>query len=378
MQKPMETFKENYEQRNLAAQNWHARGRKVIGYMCNAVPEEMIMAAGALPVRITGRPGAPVDTMVRYVGSTAYSEGFMATMLNDLVTRKIDYLDGLVLPETRHTEVTQYGHLEMIRELWPETNLPPIHKIDEPQSWSHSGVEYYYKQLGRFREKLQEWTGYAVSDRRLRDAIELCNESRSLLKEVQKLRVAGKVTGTEMLTIIGSSWFMDKDEHNMLLRMFLREAEERPAKPAKPLYLDGSPLDNLQLYSLIEECGAVVVDEDNCWGMRSVEERVDLDRFSDPLEALAQRYHYRHPCPYLVYPLTARCEYCTQKLNGTTAKGILFYADENDAAQHWDYAYKKETLEASGLPILPLLHEEYQIRDRDAMKATLSAFIEQL
>lgn len=378
MQKPMEVFKEYYEHRDLAARRWRERGRKVIGYMCNAVPEEMIIAAGALPVRITGTPGAPVDTMVGYVGSTAYMEGFMATMLNGLVTHRFDWLDGLVLPETRHSEVTQYGHLEMIRELWPETELPPIHKIDEPQSWSHTGVEYYYRQLGRFREKLQEWTGYCVSDRLLKDAIAICNESRTLLQQAQQYRVQGKITGTEMLTIIGSSWFMEKEEHNMYLRIFLREAAERPAKAAKPLYLDGSPLDNLQLYSLIEECGAVVVDEDNCWGMRSVETLVDTERFDDPQEALAQRYHYRPPCPYLVYPLTARCEYCTEKLGRTDAKGIVFYADENDAAQHWDYAYKKEMLEKCGLPVLPLIHEEYRIKDRDALKITLSDFIDRL
>lgn len=374
----MEKFKFHYENRDHTARSWRSRGRKVIGYMCNSVPEEMIIAAGALPVRITGTPGAPIDTMVGYVGSTAYAEGFMSTMLNGLVTHKYDYIDYLVLPQTRNTEETQYGHLEMIRALWPETDIPPIHKIDETQTWSHTGVEFYYKQLGRFREKLQEWTGYFVSDRLLRDAIEVCNESRFLLQQVQKHRLAGRVSGTEMLTIIGSSWFMEKAEHNMYLRIFLRQVEDRPVREAKPLYLDGSPLDNLQLYSLIEECGAVVVDEDNCWGMRSAEELVDIERFPDPQEALAQRYHYRHPCPYLAFPLTARCEYCTEKLTGITAKGIIFYADENDAAQHWDYAYKKDTLAAAGLPVLPLLHEEYEIKDREAMKKTLAAFIDTL
>jgi len=53
MLKPMEIFRENYEQRGLAARKWRARGRKVIGYMCNAVPEEMILAAGALIIRLS-------------------------------------------------------------------------------------------------------------------------------------------------------------------------------------------------------------------------------------------------------------------------------------------------------------------------------------
>lgn len=377
IQGPMEVFEKNYAQRDLAARKWQARGRKVIGYMCNAVPEELIIAAGALPVRITGTPGAPIDTMVKYVGSTAYAEGFMSTMLNGLVTGQFDYLDYLVLPQTRNTEESQYGHLEMIRELWPESNIPPIHKIDEAQTWSHTGVEHYYKQLKRFTEKLTQWTGYCISDRRIRDAIDICNENRALLKKVQQYRLAGKVTGQEMLMLVSTSFWMEKEEHNQYLRMLLRTLEERPASDAVPVYVDGSPLDHLALYTIIESCGARVVDEDNCWGMRSVEDMVDLERFPDPTEALAQRYHYRKPCPYLYFPAGARCEYCKEKLADTPAKGVIYYAMCNDAAQHWDYAMKKDEMTRS-LPVLPLLNESYELTDRDALTEKIKAFVQSL
>ena len=378
MLEPMEFFKKHYEQRDLAARKWRARGRKVIGYMCNSVPEELIIAAGAMPVRIAGTPGAPIDTMVKYVGSTAYMEGPVATMMNGLVTHQFDYLDYFVLPQTRPTEESQYGHLEMIRTLWPETDIPEIHKIDETQTWGHRSVEHYQKELGRFREKLKQWTGYCVSDRLIKDAIDVCNENRRLLRKVQEYRTAGKVSGTEMLQIISTSFWMEKEEHSMYLRMFLRQLDERPVSDAKPVYVDASPLDNLQLYSLIESCGARVVDEDNCWGMRSVENLVDLERFPEPVEALAQRYHYRNPCPYLYFPQSARCDYCESKLKETAAKGIVYYGQENDAPQVWDYAKKKDMLVKSGLPMLTLLNKPYVMTDRDELAEKIAAFVQTL
>lgn len=378
MENVLEKIQYYYENRGAYARAWRNRGRKVVGYMCNSVPEELIIAARALPVRLSGTPGHAIDTMTSYVGSTGYAEGFMATMLNDLVTHGFDYLDFLVLPQTRNTEESQYGHLEMIRTLWPETELPPIHKIDETQTWSNNSVEHYTKQLRRFREKLEEWTGYCVSDRVIIDAIEVCNENRTLLKKVQDYRVAGKVSGTEMLQIIGCGWFIEKELHNQYLRMFLREVEARPTINGKPVYVDASPLDNLQLYSLIEEKGGHVVDEDNCWGMRSVEDMVDLKRFPDPIVALAQRYHYRKPCPYLYFPQTARCDYCREKLVNTAAKGIICYVSENDAGQCWDYAAKKDTLASFGLPVLPLLNKPYVMSDREELGKQISDFLASL
>lgn len=373
-----EYFSSHYKDRSLSARKWLSRGRSVCGYVCNAVPEEMIIAAGMLPVRLSGVPGAPIDTMVNYVGSTAYAEGFMSTMLNSLVTGEIDWINYLVLPQTRNTEETQFGHLEMIRELWPETNLPPIYKIDEAQSWSYGGVEHYYKMLSRFRAQLESWTGYCVSDRRLRDAIEICNESRALIHKAHQLRKIGKVSGSELLQIIGSSFVCEKDEHNQYLRVFLREAENREATHGVPVYVDASPLDNLQLYSLIESCGGSIVDEDNCWGMRSVEDLVDTERFSDSIEALAQRYHYRKPCPYICFPIDARCDYCKEKLGVSNAKGVIYYAYENDAAQHWDYAIKKPTITESGLPMLTLLGEPYLMSNKAELSAKITEFLAKL
>jgi benzoyl-CoA reductase/2-hydroxyglutaryl-CoA dehydratase subunit BcrC/BadD/HgdB len=48
-----ETTQRHYQQRNLAALEWKDKGGEVIGYFCDNVPEEVIMAAGFFPLRIS-------------------------------------------------------------------------------------------------------------------------------------------------------------------------------------------------------------------------------------------------------------------------------------------------------------------------------------
>ena len=45
-----DTMQKHYKQRELSAQEWKEKGGKVIGYFCDIVPEELIIAAGFFPL----------------------------------------------------------------------------------------------------------------------------------------------------------------------------------------------------------------------------------------------------------------------------------------------------------------------------------------
>ena len=63
----MERLEEFYRDRGRRAREWHKDGRKVIGYLCCFVPEEIINAFDMLPYRIQGRPGDPIDQADAYI-----------------------------------------------------------------------------------------------------------------------------------------------------------------------------------------------------------------------------------------------------------------------------------------------------------------------
>src|SRR5208283_1279946 len=130
-------------------------------------------------------------------------------------------------------------------------------------------------------------------DEALAKAIAIGNENRSLLKKVAALRAAepSRLSGTEALQIVGTSTFMLKEEHNKLLKQFLEGAHRLPVRAGVRLFIEGSDLDNLQLYELVESCGAVVVSEDSNWGNRYFED--PADESCSPVEAIVDRYHLR-------------------------------------------------------------------------------------
>ena len=138
-----------------------------------------------------------------------------------------------------------------------------------------------------------------------------------------------------------------KEEHNKLLRQFLEGADKLPARNGVRLFVEGSPLDNLQLYEIIESCNATVVAEDNCWGNRYSDNPVKTS--SDSLEAIADRYQYKSPCPW-AYPMGLRVEYCLRKAVEARAQGTIFFLSEWDFAETWDYPDRKKVLEEKGIP----------------------------
>ena len=47
-------FQEAYRNRHKLAEGWKKAGKKLFGYFCNYTPEELIYAAGFIPLRIRG------------------------------------------------------------------------------------------------------------------------------------------------------------------------------------------------------------------------------------------------------------------------------------------------------------------------------------
>ncbi len=76
--------------------NWKEQGRKVIGFECTYVPEEIIYAAGMLAVRLHGDPherGLEEATAYMYTNTCS----FIRSQLELVLEKKYHFLDGSVL-----------------------------------------------------------------------------------------------------------------------------------------------------------------------------------------------------------------------------------------------------------------------------------------
>jgi benzoyl-CoA reductase/2-hydroxyglutaryl-CoA dehydratase subunit BcrC/BadD/HgdB len=259
-----ETIQKHYQQRDLDALEWKRNGGKVIGYFCDNVPEELIIAADLFPLRMSGDPWEGTEVAEGYRMPYPLVT-FVETMMNKLLTGKYDFLDYLVIPHARDQIWRLWTQLHFVPELDPHIKLPEIYFYDNLHTTFYTSSLYNRDRTIELKTKLEEWSGNTITDEALQKAIAITNESKMLLKKVAALRAADtpRISGLDALQIIGTSMFMHKEEHNKLLKDYLKDAESLPAKNGVRLFVESSPLDNLQFYEVVESCGAVVVVEEN-------------------------------------------------------------------------------------------------------------------
>lgn len=369
-----EVMRKHYGQRDLAAREWKKNGGKVVGYIGSDVPEEMVLAAGLFPLRISGNPSGGTELADKYM------EPVFDPMVRSIFNRVLDgtysFVDHLIISNSADALVRFFYYLREIKHVEPRVAVPDFYFFDILRTRFRTSAIYNRARTRELAEKLESWAGTRLTDEGLSQAITVCNENRRLLEEVARLRRAEppRLSGVDALQIIGSSMFMMKSEHNSLLQEFLSQADALPRRSGVRLFVDGSALDNLQFYEIVESCDSVIVGETTDWGNRYFEDLVSVD--CGPWDAVVDRYHFKAPAPSK-YPVSVRVEYCVRKALEAKAQGVVFFILDADDAPSWDYPEQRKALEAHGVPSLCLDMQQYVISDIEVLKSKIKAFIDE-
>jgi len=387
MHSAMDVLREHYRQRDRAAREWKTAGGKVVGYLCDNVPEELIMAAGFLPYRLSGDPSLGTEALERYVQPfaapfSARNRGvsFVDSILEALLSGTFDFLDYLIVPHTRKTIQAFYRELALAKTAHPELALPEVFYLDRAYTPFYASEVFNRQALVELKSQLEVWSGHSIVDGALAEAIEVTNAGRRLLREVSERRGADPpgMTGVDALQVIATSFFMPKRDHNRLLTSLLERPPSPPALSHRErglsarLFVGGSPQDHLQLYELIESCGAIVVAEDHCWGTRCGEALADTRM--PAFEALADRYH-RTPACSIDFPMARVVDRCVARACTARVDGALFFVFEGDGVHIWDTPDEVAALDGKGVPSLHLKQQPYRVEDPEPLREQVRQFV---
>jgi len=379
MKDPLYDLRAVYQDRHARALDWKRSGRRVFGYFCDNIPEELLMAADILPVRVSGDPRRGRAAYARYVEPLGpFYEGrfdYVASMIEGLLSGEYDYLDGLVVPHTRKAIQQIYGQLLLIKEQHPALRLPELFFLDRTYTSSYSSALFNRRQIVAFRTALEKFVGHAISNDAIIAAIRLTNEARRLLRSLSDLRTASptRCSGVDALHIIGASMLMPKASFVELLREFLAASGTEPVIPPRVrVFIGGSPFDHPQLYELIEAAGAVVVAEDHCWGARCGD--FPVTEGIDPIEALAARYTDKPACS-IALPLRRTVDLSVARALAARADAAIFLVQRGDELQLWETPDEVRALEATGMPVLHRARQPYAVTDSDRFAEEIGSFL---
>jgi len=287
-----EQFREWETNRHEYAKEWKERtGGKVMGYFCTYVPEEILHAAGVLPVRILGSHEPQNVTEPHIFGMFC---PFCRDCLAQGLKGRYDYLDGIMIAQSCLHIRQAFTSWEKHRPREFSYYLCMPHHVQSPRA-----LPYLTGELVEFKKAVEEWTGKTITDDGLDHAIEVYNENRRLLRSVYDLRQDEHppLTGEEAMEMVISGQMTDKEEHSGEMTKLL---EALPARgngrdPGVRLMIIGSEDDDIEFINMVESSGATIVVDEHCTGTRYFWNEVEPRE--DRLEAIAARYIDRVPCP---------------------------------------------------------------------------------
>jgi benzoyl-CoA reductase subunit C len=359
------------------AEDWkRRRGGKVLGIFPMNFPAEIVHAAGALPVIVqAGRDAITVGRNLLYEFYCAYTRSISDQAAN----QKLDVFDGFFLVD--HC-VALLGAVDAMRYEIPDKPMflaQYVASMDEP--WTPPEIR---KKVELLRAELQDFTESSITDEDLVRSIEAFNRNRSLLRDVYDLRRSGRtsITASQMQVLVKSSMVMDIDEHNAILTDLVgRLVEARASAPERvKLHLSGHfcHAPRPELLDAIEECGAVVVDDDLYTGFRHIS--TDVPEGGDPVDALTRWYFDRNvtvPCATRVQNSVDWDAYLLRSLEESGAAGVVVLMAKFCEPHMLYYPELRKALDASDVPHL-LIETEHEGLPLESIRTRVETFLERI
>lgn len=264
-------------------QRWRAGGGKVIGHFQVYFPEEIVDAAGLLPLRVRG---AQVEARQAEARFGSYLCSIVKTSLELALSKRIE-LEMFVSPPICDAA-------RNLAAVWGRNFTYPCEILYLPQNAdSPHAITYLRHEYDRLRRSVELIAGRGITDDDLRQSIEVFNENRRLLRELYALKRQRPwllpADDAYVLTAIGGC--ITREEHNALLQAMLPQIEARTTRAQDRLrvvfeggFCEQPPIDLLR--TIAQSC--YVVDDDLLIGLRWITSDVIVG--ADPLQDLASAY----------------------------------------------------------------------------------------
>lgn len=350
---------------------------KVIGSFCIFTPEELIYAAGALPLRLcAGSYDAislaeevlPRDVCPLVKSSFGFKvAGISYFELCDVVISPTPCDDKKKLGEVLSDYVTTW----VLR--LPQTKEPAYSK------------EPWLREMKILKERLEKLTGHKITKKRLKESIELLRRRQAAFRRLYELRkhYPPLINGRDAQLIIQASFYDDINRWTEKTEELCAQLEHPTSTNQFPLsssrlLLTGAPLiwPNFKLLNLVEEVGATIVIDELCSGSRYLYDIVEVDEWTRDgcLEAIANRYLLPTSCPCFTES-DDRLDKLLLAVEDFKVEGVIHHSLRLCPLYDMELPKVSQVFKDKGIPFLAL-HTDYSLEDVEQLRTRLEAFLE--
>lgn len=348
----------------------------IVGNFPVWAPQEIVHAAGALPVTIAGGgSNLEIDHADSRVQSFVCSLSRSTLELG--MRGYLEPVDAMVFTSICDVARNLGGVFKR--------NFPGIQTfyLHCPQNVaSPAAVDYFATELRRFRRAMEDFIGDGITDAAIARSVGIFNEHRAALADLYALRREHPetISATESYLLLRASQMMPREEHTKILRATLAELEARPARRRDNIriVIEGAFCEQppWELLESIEEAGCYIVDDDFLLGSRWYDAPVQLGE--DPIRSLAEAYvrqsvssSVRH------YGGRPRVDDFTHKIKANRVDGVIFCAAKFCEPALYDYVLLKSVADQMGIPYLAFEFEE-KMGVFESVRTQVETFVESI
>lgn len=346
-------------------------GKAVIGCFPVYCPEEIIHAAGMLPV---GMWGGKTQVSKAFTVVPSFCCSIIQSNIELALRGTYNDLDAVVISSPCDTlkSVPQdwlyaIPHIPVIQIVYPQ-----MRKLD-------AGIRYLKSEFQRVVQGLEAIGGEPISDAALQRSIDIYNEHRQALRNFcQTARsYPGTVTPAARHLVIKSGYFMEKGQHTILVNQLTDELIHLPAEnwTGRKVVLTGYTAEPDDLLDLLNENSLAVVGDDLAQESRQF--RTDVPPGEDPLMRLASQWSLVEGCSLAYDPRKKRGQMIIDMAREARADGVIMCMMKFCDPEEFDYPILAKEFEAAGLPML-YLEIDQQRQSLEQERTRIQGFAEML
>ncbi len=356
----------------------------VIGTLCVQVPDELIYAAGAVPVRLCN--GFYADDQVGAEFMPAKSCSLVKATLGMLDKKSTlpyaDKIKDVVLPATCDQKRKSSAIISEMGYNVYDIEVPPVKESEEARNYWRSSI---YK----FALSLKKMTGKSITKASLKEALQKVADAQKAYRTLHDLRKeAPAVFLGKDLFMVTNAYFFDKIENwTAAVYRLINELEERKEanfsvtqRRAPRILFTGSPaiFPNLKLPLLIEESGGLIVADETCSSNRMLNDMVAVDEWDTENMVISIADNYLKPCTCPIF--TANDDRKRKLINIAkefAVDGIVYQAFSGCQVYQMEHSSISKALQEEGVPML-FVESDYSPDDMGQLSTRIEAFIESL
>jgi len=342
-------------------------GKEAVGVLPVYAPEEIVYAAGVLPIGCWGKATKATSKASTYLPAFACS--IMQSVMEMEIEGVYDGLKAVIVSSPCDT-------LKCMGQKWKGT--APVIQFVHPQNRGlESANAFLVEEYKIIRSKLEAILDVKITDEAINAAIDVYNENRKVMREFTE--VAAKypqvIDPAKRHAVIKARFFMDKAKHTEIVKELITELKAMPVEPwkGKKVILTGITSEPTELLNILKEFDVAVVADDLAQESRQF--RVDVPAGDEPLMRLAKAWQNMFGCSLATDRDKSRIPMIIDMVKKSGADAVIYCMMKFCDPEEFDYPILYEKLEEAQIKNL-MIEIDQQASSFEQIKTRIQSFTE--